>query len=288
MKQGEKTREQLVAEVAKLRQRIADLEEMDLVREPAEKERYRRHGHHSHLRTTEGLAKLAGGIAHEFNNALSEITVTVDLLEIDLQVDVDPRKSVEAIKTSVRRMANLTNQLLAYAGGGKYHPRNILLNDFLQLAQPLVQYTIDPDISVETDLQRDIFAVQVDLPQMQMALSAILANAAEAIEGKGRIKIITRNEEIGQAFAKDHPDVKQNPYACLIVEDDGKGMDVETLNRLFDPFFTTKFQGRGLSMAAVHGIVKSHDGWISVNSEVGTGTTVRLYLSAVEATRTAQ
>jgi len=118
---------------------------------------------------------------------------------------------------------------------------------------------------------------------MQMVLSSILKNSAEAIEGKGRIRIITKNEEIGKGFAKSHPGLKPGPYVSLTIEDDGKGMDEETWSRIFDPFFTTKFQGRGLGMAAVYGIVKNHDGWITVDSQLDKGTGVRIYLPAVKA-----
>jgi len=113
-------------------------------------------------------------------------------------------------------------------------------------------------------------------------LSALLINSAEAIEEKGRIRIITRNEEIDEESAKNHPGLKPGPYVSFTVEDDGKGMDEETRSRIFDPFFTTKFQGRGLGMAAVYGIVTNHGGWISVDSELGKGTVVRIYLPAVK------
>jgi len=117
---------------------------------------------------------------------------------------------------------------------------------------------------------------------MQMVLSSILKNSAEAIEGKGRIRIITKNEEIGKGFAKSHPGLKPGPYVSLTIEDDGKGMDEETWSRIFDPFFTTKFQGRGLGMAAVYGIVKNHDGWITVDSQLDKGTVVRIYLPSIK------
>jgi signal transduction histidine kinase len=113
-----------------------------------------------------------------------------------------------------------------------------------------------------------------------MVLSAVIANAGEAIEGKGRIRIDTSNEVIGTEVAESHPDLKPGFYVRLRVEDDGKGMDQQTKARMFDPFFTTKFHGRGLGMAAVYGIVKNHNGWIGVDSELGKGTVVRIYLPA--------
>jgi two-component system cell cycle sensor histidine kinase/response regulator CckA len=109
---------------------------------------------------------------------------------------------------------------------------------------------------------------------------ALLANAAEAIEGKGGIHIATGNEIIGTEAAQSNPDLTPGLYVCLRVEDDGKGMDEQTKARIFEPFFTTKFHGRGLGMAAVYGIVKNHNGWIKVDSELGKGTGVLIYLPA--------
>jgi signal transduction histidine kinase len=118
---------------------------------------------------------------------------------------------------------------------------------------------------------------------MQMVLSAIMANSNEAMEDPGRIRISTRNMDLDQEFIKEHLGLKPGPHVCLSIEDDGKGMDEETRSRIFEPFFTTKFQGRGLGMAASYGIVRHHDGWISIDSELGKGTTVRIYLPAIEA-----
>jgi signal transduction histidine kinase len=114
-----------------------------------------------------------------------------------------------------------------------------------------------------------------------MLLLAVVVNASEAIQGEGHIRITTRSEEIDEEFAKDHPDLRPGPYECLTIEDNGRGMDEETKSRVFEPFFTTKFTGRGLGMAAVYGIVKNHDGLVLVDSELGKGTVVDIYLPAV-------
>ena len=233
----------------------------------------------------EAIATLAGGIAHEFNNTLVGITGNIDLLQMDLPDEENISKYAEPMKASALHMAHLTDQLLAYARGGKYQPKNILLSDFVEETLPLIKQTIDPSIRLETDLPHDIFNVEADLTQMQMVLSAVLNNASEAIEDKGRIRITTREEEIDEEFVKTSPGLKLGPYVCLTVEDDGKGMHEEIRSRIFDPFFTTKFQGRGLGMAAVHGIVTNHDGWTSVDSELGKGTVVRIYLPAIASAR---
>jgi len=143
-------------------------------------------------------------------------------------------------------------------------------------------HTIDPAIIVETDFSRNIADVEVDLTQMQMVLSAIVANASEALEGEGHIRISTKEVGIDEEFVKHHPGLKPGPYVCLTVEDDGKGMNEETKSRVFEPFFTTKFQGRGLGMAAVYGIVQNHGGWISVDSKLEKGTVIQVNLPALK------
>ncbi len=228
------------------------------------------------------IATLAGGIAHEFNNALAGITGNIELLEMDLPENEEIRNRVKPMKVSSRRMARLTSQLLAYARGGRYQPSALSLNHFVEDTVPLLRHGMDAEIRAETDLPRGISNVEADLTQMQMVLSAVLANSAEAIEGKGRVRISTRNVEIGEEFAKHHPGLNPGSYVCLTIEDDGKGMDEDTRTRVFEPFFSTRFQGRGLGMAAAYGIVKNHDGWIGVDSELGKGTVVRIYLPAIE------
>jgi len=231
----------------------------------------------------EAIASLAGGIAHQFNNALVGIAGNIELLKNDFPEDERISKYTEPIKASVGRVAHLTNQLLAYARGGKYDPRKISLVRFVEDTLPLIQPNIDPAIRVETDLPFDSCMVEADLTQLQMVFSSVVANGAEAIEGHGRIRISVSPVDVVNALARKRPGLGPGKYFCLSVTDDGKGMDEETRRRIFEPFFTTKFQGRGLGMAAVYGIIKSHDGWISVDSERGKGTLVQIYLPAIEA-----
>ena len=229
----------------------------------------------------EAIATLAGGVAHQFNNALNPITGHTDLLEMKFPDDKRILEHVEPMKASAHRMARLTDQLLAYARGGRYEPQAVSLNDFIEETLPVIRHTIKPATRVETDLSTDILKIEADPTQMRMVLSAVLANADEAMESEGRIRITTRHKDVGEEFVKHHPGLKPGSYVCLMVEDDGKGMDEETRRRIFEPFFTTRFMGRGLGMAAVYGIVKSHDGWIWVDSELGKGTAVRIYLPAI-------
>ena len=230
----------------------------------------------------EAIATLAGGVAHEFNNALMGIVGSIELLGIHMPEDVKGIKYFETMRSSVHRMSSLTDQLLAYAKGGKYQPKYLRLDHFVIKTLTLLQHNLNPKIRVETVSPKDISHINADYTQMQIVLSAILANANEAIEDEGLIKITAENKDLDEDFTKQHPGLNPAPYVCLTIEDDGTGMDEETRNRIFEPFFTTKFQGRGMGMAAVYGIVKNHDGWIFVDSELGKGTTVRIYLPAIE------
>ncbi|MBW1781823.1 MAG: response regulator [Deltaproteobacteria bacterium] len=234
------------------------------------------------------IATLAGGIAHRFNNALTPIIGNVDLLEMRYGEDEGTATCLKYMRDSGRHMAHLTSQLLAYARGGKYHPRTLSLTDFVQETLPILEPTLKPEVRIETDLPLRTRSVELDPAQMQMVLSAVVANSNDAMEESGRIRVSAQDVELDDTFVKAHPELSPGAYVCLTVADDGKGMDEETKNRMFEPFFTTHFIGRGLGMAAVYGIVTNHGGSITVDSEPGTGTTVRIYLPVAKEKRGAQ
>ena len=226
----------------------------------------------------EAIATLAGGIAHEFNNALSAVVGCLELFKLDFLENEKVLNDIEYVQPAIDRMSNLTSQLLAYAQGGKYQPQILSLNDIVQDTLPTIQRTLDSSIKVDLKLHPDAWPVDADLLQMQMVLAAMLTNASEALEGEGRIRISTRNAYIDDITARHCPDLSPGRYVCLEIEDNGKGMDEITRQRLFEPFYTTKFQGRGLGMAAVFGIIRNHDGWIKADSEFGRGTLITVFL----------
>ncbi len=249
----------------------------------AEEEKARLEAQLQQAQKMEAIATLAGGVAHEFNNALMGVMGNIELLKMNFLEDGGGDKYFEAMKSSSHRMSRLTDQLLAYSQEGKYQPRDLKLDDFVVVETlPILQHDITPTVRVEAHFPKDISYIKADYTQMQLVLSAILANSNEAIEDEGLIKITAGNVDVDESFTKQHPGLKPGSYVCLTIEDDGKGMDEETRNRIFEPFFTTKFQGRGMGMAAVYGIVKNHDGWIYVDSGLGKGTTVQIYLPAIE------
>lgn len=226
----------------------------------------------------EAIATLAGGIAHQFNNALAVILGNLELIYMDGMYDAKLDAYVEPINHAAQKMVQLTGQLLAYARGGKFQTQSISANRFVTETLRIVQHSMAPHVDVETDLDADTDHIEVDLTQMQMLLAAILANASEAMEHEGRVRITLKNIEIGQSEARAYPGLKTGRWVLLQISDNGKGMDEQTRDRIFEPFFTTKFQGRGLGMAAVYGIVKKHCGFVYVESALGRGSKVSIYL----------
>jgi PAS domain S-box-containing protein len=251
-------------------------------RKRAEEEKKKLEARLEEARKMEAIANLAGGVAHQFNNALNVITLSLDGLKMDLPGDERTGQYVIGMQGSAERMSRLTNQLLAYARGGKYRPTIVPMGELMVATLPLVKHTIRASIRLDKKIPDGLWSVEVDETQIQMALSAILANASEAIEGDGIIEISCRNEEVTGQGKEGDSEVRPGRYVVLAVADNGKGMDEQTRRKVFDPFFTTKFQGRGLGMSAVYGIVTNHGGSILVDSAIGKGTTVQIYLPCVE------
>lgn len=231
----------------------------------------------------EAIATLAGGIAHQFNNALAVILGNLELIHMDGMYDDKLSVYAEPINQASQKMVQLTGQLLAYARGGKFQTQNISAHQFVSETLMIVQHSMAPYVDVETDLSPDTDFIEVDLTQMQMLLAAILANASEAMEKEGRVRITLSNTQIDEYGCRNHPGLKPGRWVLLRIADNGKGMDDSTCGRIFEPFFTTKFQGRGLGMAAVYGIVKKHNGYVYVDSDLGEGTTVSIYLPGTAA-----
>jgi signal transduction histidine kinase len=169
---------------------------------------------------------------------------------------------IDPIGQAGQKMVQLTGQLLAYARGGKFQTQSIAAPTFVKETLRLVKHSIAPKVEIRTDLDKETDLIEVDLTQMQMLLAAILSNASEAMDGQGLISIRLNNTKISQKACEDNPGLKPGNYVLLSITDNGRGMDEQTRERIFEPFFTTKFQGRGLGMAAVYGIVKKHGGFI--------------------------
>jgi signal transduction histidine kinase len=206
-----------------------------------------------------------------------------ELLNLGLNLP-DAPGMLAAISQSARRASELAQQMLAFARGGKYQPRLLNLNDTIQQTlQHWQQATPDRSLVVEQRLAADLWSVLADASQMSQVIVNLLSNAVEASDGQERIRVSTANRVIDEAsLAEGSRSLKPGRYVSMSMEDGGSGMSAEVLARVFEPFFTTKFQGRGMAMAAVYGIVQNHGGDIFIKSEVGQGTIVTMYLPAVE------
>jgi two-component system cell cycle sensor histidine kinase/response regulator CckA len=232
-------------------------------------------------RKMETIATLAGGIAHQFNNALAVILGNLELIEMDGLRNEKLARYVEPISQAGQKMVQLTSQLLAYARGGKFKTQRVTASTFVKETLQLVGHSLAPYINIEAELDDPSAHVEVDTTQMQMLLAAVLSNASEAIKDQGTVRIKLSDSVVGPDISPEYPGLKSGRYVLLQIADNGKGMDEQTLARIFEPFFTTKFQGRGLGMAAVYGIVKKHKGYIYVKSQPGKGTQVQIYLPSM-------
>jgi PAS domain S-box-containing protein len=229
----------------------------------------------------ESLGLLAGGIAHDFNNLLTVIHGHADLALVNLPKDSKVRPSVERIAQTVTRMAELTNQMLAYSGRGKFVIRKIDLNAFVRETTDFLKVSITKRAALEFDLARNAPWVEADIAQTRQVLLNLITNASEALPKEGgRIRVRTGVAHLTQAdliHVPWHSELTPGNFAFFEVEDNGSGMSPETVKRIFEPFFTTKFTGRGLGLSAVQGIVRSHHGFIDLKSELGRGTTFRVH-----------
>jgi signal transduction histidine kinase len=229
----------------------------------------------------EAIAALAGGVAHQFNNALTGMIGNLDLLSMITPGTSEARRYIERMRPIVERMTKLTSQLLAYAQGGKYMTQAVSVKDIFNEALPAIRQTIKKTIRLSLEVGEESITVNVDTIQMRMAVLAVVNNADEAIAREGSICIRSRFVHSSDIPEHIRDELRPGDYVCISFQDTGTGMDSNTLRRLFEPFFSTKFEGRGLSMAAVSGIIKSHNGWIDVTSQLDQGTSVQIYLPCV-------
>ncbi len=228
----------------------------------------------------EFVGRLAGGVAHDFNNMLTVIGGHAELAIEQTQPE-DPRyQDLLEIQNAARRSANLTRQLLAFARKQTVSPVVLDINDTLTTMLKMLQRLIGEDIDLAWEPGHELWRVKIDPSQIDQLLANLAVNARDAIAGVGKLTIETANRNLDQEYCAVHPDVAPGDYVELAVSDTGCGMDGEVLAHLFEPFFTTKQEGEGtgLGLATVYGIVKQNRGAINVYSEPGQGTTFRIYL----------
>jgi two-component system, cell cycle sensor histidine kinase and response regulator CckA len=234
-----------------------------------------------HTQRLESLGVLAGGIAHDFNNLLVGVLGHAELGMEITSGDVELQSHFKPILEGARRCADLTRQLMAYAGKGKLSFELIQLNHVLRETVDLVRVSVPKLVELVLDIDRPLTNIEADETQIRQVLMNLIINAGEAIGDKpGKITVRTDEVLISESdFSRTTASfLRGGKYVRLLVSDDGSGMDESTQARIFDPFFTTKFAGRGLGLASVMGIVKAHGGTIHVESDQGHGTTFTVLL----------
>ncbi len=235
----------------------------------------------------DSIGVLAGGIAHDFNNILHGVMVQSTLALKKLDESHSARKNVKKAYQATERAADLTRQLLSYAGRGNFEVTHIDLNQLIPETHQLVSSTIPSDITIKSEMSNKPLVVEADTGQVQQILLNLIMNAAESIESRGQITIksqkfrVNADKGFSQVIQNGEVSGQLNPnkaYALIEVEDDGCGMDEDTMSRIFDPFYTTKELGHGLGLAAALGVIRTHNGTIQVESRVNVGTKFSVFL----------
>jgi len=228
----------------------------------------------------ETIGKLTGGVAHDFNNLLQVISGNLQLMAPQLQDMPVCRKRLENALAGVERGAKLASYLLAFARRQPLEPKVVKLGRLITGMEDMLRRSLGEEIEVETVISGGLWSASIDVAQVENAILNLAINARDAMGGQGRLTIEINNALLDEAYCASHPDVAPGQYVVIAVSDTGSGMAPEVLRQAFEPFFSTKAEGKGtgLGLSMVYGLVKQSGGHIKIYSELGHGTTVKLYL----------
>ncbi len=230
----------------------------------------------------ESIGQLAGGVAHDFNNILASMMMHLSLLQMKQNPDPDVRETLLELMVEAKRAAGLTRQLLMFSRRSVMEVKALDLNEMVANLLKMLGRLIGENIRLRFDQCDRLPLVEADPGMIEQVLMNLAVNARDAMPKGGRLTISTETLFIAQERVAGNAGVQPGQFVCVTVADDGCGMDESTRKRIFEPFFTTKEVGKGtgLGLATVHGIVVQHKGWVEVDSEVGRGTTFRVFLPA--------
>ncbi len=233
----------------------------------------------------EAIGRLAGGVAHDFNNILSAMVMQIELLELENDLSPDTRIGLVEIRKAADRAANLTRQLLLFSRRQVMQPRDLNLNDLVTGLAKMLQRIIGEDVHLQLNLNSAPPFTRADPGMLEQVILNLSVNARDAMPDGGRLLIETGERIVDEETARLNPDAVAGRHACLSVSDTGTGIPAEILPHIFEPFFTTKEPGKGtgLGLATVFGIVKQHRGWLTVSNQATGGVRFDIYLPAFSA-----
>lgn len=230
----------------------------------------------------EAVGRLTGGIAHDFNNLLTSMIGYTELAMHNVSADSKAYEYLVNVERGGAKAAELTKKLLAFSRQQKLETRTIDLNASIAEILRLLERVIGADIEVTFNAASDLHPVAADPTQIEQVIMNLSINARDAMPGGGKLALESRNVELDEHFCRQYPGCEPGPYVQILVSDTGHGMDAPTLNRVFEPFFTTKAAGAGtgLGLSTAYGIIRQHGGQVSAYSEIGRGTTFKVFLPA--------
>ena len=236
----------------------------------------------------ETIGQLTGGVAHDFNNLLAVIMGNLELLRDEIQIDPldkdEARVLIDASIEATQRGAELTQNMLAYARKARLDPEIVDLNEIVRETKKWMRRTIESSIDIETVFQEGLWSIRADRSSLQSAIVNLIVNARDAMDGAGEVVLRTRNIHVDELFiAERQEEVLPGDYVLLTVDDNGMGIEANSLQKIFDPFYTTKAVGKGtgLGLSMVQGFVKQSGGALRVTSQTGKGTSFELYFPAL-------
>ncbi|MCX7990536.1 MAG: transporter substrate-binding domain-containing protein [Proteobacteria bacterium] len=229
------------------------------------------------MQKLDSVGRLTAGIAHDFNNSLSAILGYIQLAKLKIDNKEDVSKSLDKAIYAVDRASGMVKKLLAFTKAQAIQPQILNINNFILNTKEVMEKLVGEDINIEINLQQELLNIKIDPTQFEQVLINLIVNARDAMPKGGKITITTKNVFISE----ESPSLEIGEYVLMVVSDTGTGMSEEVKSKVFDPFFTTKEKGTGLGLSTVYGIIRQNRGDISISSELGSGTSISIYLPAV-------